>query len=607
MRVFVSSTFVDLAAHREKIIRVLNGLNMSSAAMEYFGSRAADATELCLDEIEACDLFIGVYGWRYGYQPGGPDDRSITEQEFWKALELEKRILGFVAADETKPTEFDDATRPAQMLSRFKEEIGRRLVLDRFTTPEDLAWRLSIAVANELVDRIKVRAGKLGRTAWTRLPPQAAVHAMEMVTAEGTDLQTVELKSVAATLASLLERDGLERDGATGAARKADQVGRPEFFGSLIYDRVLRDFIAFDQAATEVLMRARARSADALVETLSDEAEKNTLRRFVALCRTARLIKADGTFNGVFLEDRVLNGRLSAPTSVVLECTRATTFHPVVSMCPGSLPLIDELRTSEVTALLDQMAAMACFRITLEGGEPLVRADLPALIDHANGQLIDVSLVTNGDAATPAVVDALKDVRLDAIRVRLEGASPRTCDSARGCAGAFDAACAGITRLQSLRVPIALQFLVTRDNMHELDAMAALVHSLGLQRLTVTVVAPLGLARHHADRLLSDDDITDVVAEIDRIRAARAVEIDRPRQPWNRLFKACCECGTLRCHVDARGGVSPAGILSVAAATDSLRGGTLEGIWRTSAAFEAWQNRPQQIICPACDYYAVRG
>jgi pyrroloquinoline quinone biosynthesis protein E len=245
--------------------------------------------------------------------------------------------------------------------------------------------------------------------------------------------------------------------------------------------------------------------------------------------------------------------------------------------------------------------------MTFEGGDPLVRADLPALIDHANDQRIEVCLVTNADAATPAVVDALKEVHLEAIRVRLQGASPTTCDTARGYAGAFRTACDGIDRLRSLRIPIALQFLVTRDNAHELDAMAALVKSFDLARLIVTAVAPLGSAADHPDRLLSDDDISDLVAEIDRVRVALAVEIDKPRQPWDRLFKARCGCGTLRCHVDARGGVSPAGILSSAAATDSVRGGTLEAIWRTSAAFQAWLNRPRPNICPVCDYYAEPG
>ena len=67
-------------------------------------------------------------------------------------------------------------------------------------------------------------------------------------------------------------------------------------------------------------------------------------------------------------------------------------------MRPGSLPLVDELRTNEIITLIDQVAAMACFKMRLDGGDPLVRADLPALIDHANGQLIDICLVTNGDA-----------------------------------------------------------------------------------------------------------------------------------------------------------------------------------------------------------------
>ena len=127
---------------------------------------------------------------------------------------------------------------------------------------------------------------------------------------------------------------------------------------------------------------------------------------------------------------------------------------------------------------------------------------------------------------------------------------------------------------------------------------------MDLERLIVAAVAPLGRAGDHSDRLLSDDEISDLVAEIDRVCVARAVKIDKPRQPSNRLFKARCGCGTLRCHVDARGGVSPAGILTSATATDNVRGATLERIWRTSAAFQAWLNRPRRNICPICDYYA---
>jgi hypothetical protein len=84
MRIFVSSTFRDLKAHRDEVNRVLARMKVQYAAMEHFGSRTDEALPVCASEIDRCDLFVGIYAWRYGWTP--PNEHvSITEAEFDRA------------------------------------------------------------------------------------------------------------------------------------------------------------------------------------------------------------------------------------------------------------------------------------------------------------------------------------------------------------------------------------------------------------------------------------------------------------------------------------------------------------------------------------------
>src|SRR6185295_5916186 len=53
----------------------------------------------CLDDVAACDVYVGIIAWRYGFIPKleeNPDQRSITELEYRKALELGKPCLLFL-------------------------------------------------------------------------------------------------------------------------------------------------------------------------------------------------------------------------------------------------------------------------------------------------------------------------------------------------------------------------------------------------------------------------------------------------------------------------------------------------------------------------------
>ena len=76
--IFVSSTYLDLRPERDAVERALNSLREAKfVGMEHFGSRDETTRRASLDEVDRSQLFIGIFGARYG--------SGITEAEYRRA------------------------------------------------------------------------------------------------------------------------------------------------------------------------------------------------------------------------------------------------------------------------------------------------------------------------------------------------------------------------------------------------------------------------------------------------------------------------------------------------------------------------------------------
>jgi CheY-like chemotaxis protein len=151
MKIFLSSTYQDLIEHRTKAAQAIERLGQHGIRMEVFGARPGEATLVCLDEIDSSDVFVGMYAHRYGYIPRD-SEVSITEQEFELAQEKHKPTFCFFI-DENHPwLPSQIETEPGQSkLKIFKERVSQIVVRDTFTTPEDLAYKVSTALGRFLL------------------------------------------------------------------------------------------------------------------------------------------------------------------------------------------------------------------------------------------------------------------------------------------------------------------------------------------------------------------------------------------------------------------------------------------------------------------------
>src|ERR1700756_560250 len=73
MRIFVSSSFLDLQEYRTAAIRVLRQLGHEVVAMEDFVAASNLPLKQVLEKLERCDLYVGLFAWRYGFVPKKSD------------------------------------------------------------------------------------------------------------------------------------------------------------------------------------------------------------------------------------------------------------------------------------------------------------------------------------------------------------------------------------------------------------------------------------------------------------------------------------------------------------------------------------------------------
>jgi hypothetical protein len=151
MRVFVSSTYLDLAAHRDAVKDAIQRLGLEATGMETFGARPEEPVEACLNEVETSDLFVGVYAHRYGHIPAD-SAVSITEMEFRQAVSFGKPIFCFfVDSKHPWPPEMMEGEPGQELLNAFRSHVSTVLVRDTFTTPDVLASRVATSLGRFII------------------------------------------------------------------------------------------------------------------------------------------------------------------------------------------------------------------------------------------------------------------------------------------------------------------------------------------------------------------------------------------------------------------------------------------------------------------------
>ena len=166
VNVFVSSTWLDLQSERGAVESALQRLRETKfVGMKYFGSRDEDTRRTSLDEVDRCQVYVGIFGGRYG--------SGITEAEYRRAQELGLYCLIYFKDKGQIASEWQEQDPvKATQLAELKAELRQRHTIATFTSPDDLAAKVTADLHRWLFD--EYLAPRLERAALGEFPREEA-------------------------------------------------------------------------------------------------------------------------------------------------------------------------------------------------------------------------------------------------------------------------------------------------------------------------------------------------------------------------------------------------------------------------------------------------
>lgn len=136
--VMVSSTVMDLPEHREQVKEACLRADAFPRMMEHLPADDSTAIARSLQMVDEADVYVGIFGYRYGYIPHG-HNISITEMELDRAIQRDIHRCIFLMSDDHPVIRKDvDTGAGAERLEALKERLSRTHIVQRFSSPADL-------------------------------------------------------------------------------------------------------------------------------------------------------------------------------------------------------------------------------------------------------------------------------------------------------------------------------------------------------------------------------------------------------------------------------------------------------------------------------------
>ncbi len=249
--------------------------------------------------------------------------------------------------------------------------------------------------------------------------------------------------------------------------------------------------------------------------------------------------------------------------------------------------------------------------LILAGGEPFLRRDLFAIVDHAiDVGYTPVCILTNGLLLNEENLSKLVD-RRDSIKVQVsvDGYGP-THDWMRG-PGTFSRTTEGIRRLTSRSIKTSIAMTVHSGNIQDIPKMVTLAQELGVQKLSLRKLTDMGRAVESKLKFEPRHEIIDMLLEADG--AEKTFDVGNPLFQFattlrkNIRFKSCgigweCLCLT------AEGNVYPC---QNAYGADYMMMGNIKrehitDIWNSSKKLELFRSLDIDSMNPTCASCPVR-
>jgi radical SAM protein with 4Fe4S-binding SPASM domain len=164
-----------------------------------------------------------------------------------------------------------------------------------------------------------------------------------------------------------------------------------------------------------------------------------------------------------------------------------------------------ELTLDEALYVADQLADLGCERITLSGGELLLRHDWDLIAERLLLRGVKVGLISNGFMMKQNIDRIRRLPPLDVVAMSVDGVR-ETHDRFRRIEGSFERVIGAFHALHEIGVRTAAVTSVTAWNLKELDAMHDILASTGIHAWQLQLIFGGGRMKEHRELMPMPDD-----------------------------------------------------------------------------------------------------
>ena len=245
------------------------------------------------------------------------------------------------------------------------------------------------------------------------------------------------------------------------------------------------------------------------------------------------------------------------------------------------------LESAVIKKAISQALDMGSYLITFDGGEPMLRKDLPDLVSSVDERAIATTF-TSGYHLTADLARQLLQAGLYAVRISIDSPFEKEHDRVRGREGAFSDAICGVRNALEAGLLVDLFMVTSPHNIDHLEDAFSLAANLGVHELSLYEIVAVGRWATHEDEVLTSID----VLRLERFHKEKN-RSDGPRVsalPYllgPEMFG--CFAGRRWIHVDGAGEALPCAYMPLS--FGNIKEKSLKDIWKEMTSYQWFQGR----------------
>ena len=245
------------------------------------------------------------------------------------------------------------------------------------------------------------------------------------------------------------------------------------------------------------------------------------------------------------------------------------------------------LESSLVKSALSQALEMGSYLITFDGGEPMLRHDLPELVSSVDARAVAASF-TSGYHLSAERARELKQAGLYAVRISIDSPREEEHDRIRGRAGAYGDALSGVKNALEAGLLVDLFMVTSPHNIDLLEEAFSLASDLGVHELSLYEIVAVGRWATHESEVLSDSDVLRLERfHKDKNRSEGPRVTALPYLLGPEMFG--CFAGRRWIHVDGDGEALPCAYMPLS--FGNIKDKSLKEIWKDMTSYQWFQGR----------------